>query len=318
MNDEYKVHSPEKMMFIINPQAKNGYCLKVWKKVEQELKEKNISYSAVRTEYRGHAGELAEFYAKKAGGQRLYLIAVGGDGTVHEVMNGSARHQNVTVGFIPGGSGNDFSRGFGIPEGLAESLNAIIKGNSVKADLGMIRHIDGKETYFINNMGAGFDALISRKVNSSKIKGILNQLSLGKFIYALFLVKELFTYKCFDLEIVIDGKKHLFKSAWFITISNQPFYGGGMKISPDANPFDGILNVTVVHNISRIKLLFVFVSVFKGKHIRFKEVAVLQGQNIGILSSHPIPAHADGEVLDSIPNSVSVCPKGLPIILGNV
>jgi diacylglycerol kinase (ATP) len=304
------------LIFIINPQAKNGYCLKVWGKVEQMLKEENISYSAFRTEYRGHARELAKIYAEQAGGQRVYLVAVGGDGTVHEVINGAFGHQNVTVGFIPGGSGNDFSRGFEIPKGPEESLTAMLKGIShpVKADIGMIRHIDGKKTYFINNMGAGFDALISRKVNSSKIKGILNKLTLGKFVYALFLVKELFFYKCSDLEIIIDGKKHQIRAAWFITISNQPFYGGGMKISPDANPFDGVLNVTVVHNISRIKLLLVFASVFKGRHIGFKEVTVLQGENIRIHSSHPIPAHADGEALGSTPVSASVCPEAIPII----
>ncbi|MCS0789748.1 diacylglycerol kinase family lipid kinase [Cytobacillus firmus] len=318
---EDKAHSREELKFIINPQAKNGSCLKVWKKVEQMLKEENIPFSAARTEYQGHARELAKIYAEQAGGQRLYLVAVGGDGTVHEVMNGAASHQNVTVGFIPGGSGNDFSRGFGIPKDPAESLKAILKGishSSVKADIGLIRHIDGKKTYFINNMGAGFDALISRKVNSSKMKGILNQLSLGKFVYALFLVKELFTYKCSDLEIVIDGQKFHFDSAWFITISNQPFYGGGMMISPDANPFDGILNVTVVHNISRIKILFVFASVFKGRHIEFKEVTVLQGQNVSIRSSHPIPSHADGEALGTTPISASVCPEVLPVIIGNV
>ncbi|MBN8200900.1 diacylglycerol/lipid kinase family protein [Bacillus sp. NTK034] len=319
---EDKAHSREELKFIINPQAKNGYCLKVGKKVELILKEENISYSAVRTEYQSHARELAKIYAEQAGGQRLYLVAVGGDGTVHEVMNGAAGHQNVTVGFIPGGSGNDFSRGFGVPKAPAESLKAILKGisshSSVKADIGMIRHIDGKKTYFINNMGAGFDALISRKVNSSKIKGILNQLSLGKFVYAIFLVKELFTYKCSDLEIAIGEKKLQFNSAWFITISNQPFYGGGMKISPDANPFDGILNVTVVHNISRLKLLFVFASVFKGRHIGFKEVTFLQGQNVSIRSSHPIPFHADGEALGSTPISASVCPEALPVIIGTV
>ncbi|KAF0815612.1 Transcription regulator [Bacillus sp. ZZV12-4809] len=308
------------LIFIINPQAKNGYCLKVWGKVEQMLKEENIYYSAYRTEYRGHARELAKIYAEQAGGQKMYLVAVGGDGTVHEVINGALGHQNVSVGFIPGGSGNDFSRGFNIPKDPKESLAAILKGisHSVKADIGMIRHIDGKKTYFINNMGAGFDALISRKVNSSKIKGILNQFSLGKFVYALFLVKELFFYKCADLEIFIDGKKHEIRAAWFVTISNQPFYGGGMKISPDANPYDGILNVTVVHNISRIKLLFVFASVFKGRHLGFKEVAVMQGKDICIHSSHSIPAHADGEALGSTPISASVCPEAIPVIRGCV
>ncbi|MBT2690513.1 diacylglycerol kinase family lipid kinase [Bacillus sp. ISL-47] len=305
-------------IFIINPQAKNGYCQKVWRKVEQVLQHENVPYSASRTEYRGHAKEMAEYYAEQACGQRLSIIAVGGDGTLHEVINGTAMYPNVTVGFIPGGSGNDFSRGFGVPKDPVAALIAILKGKdveTVRTDIGMVRHTGKNETYFINNMGAGFDAQISEKVNRSKMKGILNRLSLGKFVYALFLIKELFVYKCSTLEIEVDGRKQSFHSAWFVTVSNQPFYGGGMKISPDANPFDGILNLTIVHNISKFKLLFVFASVFKGKHVAFKEVAFLQGKTIRIRSSHPIPAHADGEPLGCTPLTVSVCRNELPVIL---
>lgn len=303
-------------IFIINPQAKNGYCQKIWLKIQQVLKQENITYSSSFTEYRGHAKELARSYAEKAGGKRLDLIAVGGDGTLHEVVNGAAMYPNVNVGFIPGGSGNDFSRGFALPKDPEAALNAIITGiQPVRADMGLIRHTGEKETYFINNMGAGFDAQIAKKVNSSKVKGLLNRLSLGKFVYVLFLIRELFTYKCSKLEVEIDGKKHFFDSAWFITVSNQPFYGGGMKISPNANPFDGILNLTVVHNISRVKLLFVFTSVFNGKHIALNEVAVFQGKEISIRSSQPIPAHADGEFLGFTPMTVSVCRNALPVLL---
>jgi YegS/Rv2252/BmrU family lipid kinase len=305
-------------IFIINPQAKNGYCQKVWKKVERVLQNEKISYSASCTEYSGHARKLARSYAEQGSGQRLCIIAVGGDGTLHEVVNGTAMYPNVTVGFIPGGSGNDFSRGFGIPKDPVAALFAILKGTdheTVRTDVGIIRHTGENATYFVNNMGAGFDAQISEKVNRSKIKRLLNRLSLGKFVYVLFLIKELFVYRCSALEIEIDGKKQSFDSAWFVTVSNQPFYGGGMKISPDANPFDGILNLTVVHNISKVKLLFVFTSVFKGKHVSFKEVAVLQGKTIRIRSSHPIPAHADGEPLGCIPLTVSVCGNAIPVIL---
>ncbi|WP_264803562.1 diacylglycerol/lipid kinase family protein [Cytobacillus sp. NCCP-133] len=318
INNNNAAANKSSVIFIINPQAKNGNCQKVWLKVKQVLEHESISYSACFTEYPGHAKEQARAFAEAAKGQRLDLIAVGGDGTLHEVVNGSALYPNVNIAFIPGGSGNDFSRGFGVPKKPVSALNEILKGvdyRPVKTDIGVIRHTGDKETYFINNMGAGFDAQVAEKVNSSKVKGLLNHFSLGKFVYVFFLVRELFTYKCSNLEIEIDGKKHSFGSAWFVTLSNQPFYGGGMKISPDANPFDGILNLTVVHNISKVKLLFVFATVFKGKHVAFEEVAVLEGKEITIRSSHSIPAHADGELLGTTPMSVSVCENALSVIL---
>ncbi|QED48994.1 diacylglycerol/lipid kinase family protein [Cytobacillus dafuensis] len=305
--------------FIINPQAKNGYCQKVWNRLEKILIEQKTSYMAFFTEYSGHAEEISQTIAAKAEGNRTTIIAVGGDGTMHEVLNGAALFSNVQVAFIPCGSGNDFSRGFGIPKKPSEALLSLLKElaqhNPIFVDTGKILTEDNKDIYFINNMGAGFDALISREVNRSRIKRLLNRFSLGKFVYVYFLLKNMFTYKPVSMDIKIDGRKYSFHSAWFVTVSNQPYYGGGMKISPDASPFDGVLNITVVHNLSRIKLLFVFITVFWGGHTKFKEVTALTGRSIKIHSSSALFAHADGEDIGYTPLKVSACHKALPVIL---
>lgn len=306
--------------FVINPQAKNGYCQKVWRKLEKILLEKNITYMAFFTEYSGHAKEITQMIARRAEGTEVIVVAVGGDGTMNEVINGAACLQNVKVAFIPGGSGNDFSRGFGVRKNPVHAFYELIERLEQEAtlvDTGKIMKKDKEDIYFVNNMGVGLDALVSRDVNRSKMKRVLNRLSLGKFVYVYFLMKNLFTYKCTTVEIKIDGKSYLFDSAWFVTVSNQPFYGGGMKISPDASPFDGLLNITVVHNVSRLKLLFLFITVFWGGHTSIKEVEMFIGRTVSIHSINPLYAHADGEDIGCSPLKIAACTRNLSLIISS-
>ncbi|WNS74648.1 diacylglycerol kinase family lipid kinase [Bacillus sp. DTU_2020_1000418_1_SI_GHA_SEK_038] len=307
--------------FIINPQAKNGDCQKVWRKLELILLEQKTPYMAFFTEYRGHAKDIVRSIAVKSERSQVMIIAVGGDGTMHEVINGAAPFHHVHVSFIPGGSGNDFSRGFNISKNPSKALITLLQQLEQEStdfvDIGKITIEDKKELFFINNMGAGFDALISKEVNHSRIKGILNRLSLGKFVYVYFLFKNLFTYKRTQIDINIDGNDYSFPSAWFVTVSNQPYYGGGMKISPDASPYDGTFNITVVNNLSRIKLLLIFITVFWGGHTGFKEVSLLTGKNIKINSDTPLHVHADGEDIGSTPVITTACQKKLPVVLNS-
>lgn len=306
----------EQIYFIINPKAGNGSCLKIWKRLEPELKNKNISYLAFFTEYQGHANSIAATIAT-GDHEKKILIAVGGDGTMHEVMNGMIKYKNIILGFIPGGSGNDFCRGFQIPSEPAEALEVIFRlmnKEVVSIDIGDITMQDQAKHYFINNMGAGFDALISYEVNQSCMKVLLNKLSMGRLIYSYFLLKKLFTYKCSTIDLSIDGKKHIFEHTWFVTVSNQPYYGGGMKIAPRSVPDDGIFDITVVHQLSRLKLLVVFISVFWGKHIHFKEVKTFKGSFVSIQTNSPLYVHADGEFIGYTPLTIYLHSKALKVL----
>ncbi|PLR83839.1 diacylglycerol/lipid kinase family protein [Bacillus sp. V33-4] len=310
-----------KIYFIVNPRAGNGRCQIVWNKIEMELQEKHIAYLAFFTEYPGHAKELAQSIAKNSDGADIVLAAVGGDGTLHELINGAVAYQNVRIGFIPGGSGNDFSRGFSIPKNPLNALTILLRQRKSPPryiDIGKIVNEQQHETYFVNNMGAGFDALVSDAANSSPLKGILNRLSIGRLIYVYILLKTLVSFRRSPLELTVDGKEYRFNSVWFVTVSNQPFYGGGMKIAPDAMPDDGLLNVTVVHSLPRWKLLLVFGTVFYGGHLRFKEVDSFKGRTVTINSASPYMVHADGEIIGKTPIQVQVCPAVLPISARNL
>ncbi|MEH6905474.1 diacylglycerol/lipid kinase family protein [Neobacillus drentensis] len=306
----------KEIYFIVNPKAGNGHCFTIWERVERQLKVKKVPYLAFFTEFPGHANILARQIALKNPEQKM-IIAVGGDGTMHEVVNGAVKERHITLGFIPGGSGNDFSRGFQVPVDPVEALEMILrlaKQTGQPIDVGKVTMNDSHEHYFINNMGAGFDATISYEVNQSRMKALFNKLSLGRMVYVYFLLKKLFTYKTSTIDLSIDGGKHIFEQTWFVTVSNQPFYGGGMKIAPAAEPDDGLFDITIVQRLSRWKLLLVFVSVFWGKHIYFKEVKTYRGRDVSIHSQVKLFVHADGEHIGFTPLDINLQASALQVL----
>lgn len=306
----------EKMYFIVNLHARNGKCQKVWKQIEQQLTEKQIPFRVCLTEYSGHAVELTRRIALNEPYEAKIIVAVGGDGTLHEVVNGAMGMSNITIGFIPGGSGNDFSRGFDIPKDPQKALEFILREKSKTIiDTGE-GSLQNKKHYFINNLGVGFDALISKEANQSKLKAKLNLFSLGSLAYAFIVIKSLFTYKCTDMVITIDEQELKFEQVWFTTIANQVYFGGGMKIAPNASATDGLLDIIIVHNLSRWKLLFVFISVFWGGHTGFQEVYMGKGKKVSIKSEKPVFVHADGEIIGETPINIQVASHSHSVFAG--
>lgn len=302
--------------FIVNLQARNGRCQRVWRTIEDQLEELSVPYQVYFTEYQGHAVELTTSIIHEANANSIIIVVVGGDGTLHEVVNGAVHRSNISIGFIPGGSGNDFSRGFQIPKNPKDALALILEGRfQTVVDTGKIC-MGEEQSYFINNMGVGFDATICKEVNQSKLKAKLNRLSLGSLVYAIVLIKLLFTYKCSDMRVNIDGLEKSFENVWFVTIANQIYFGGGMKISPEASVTDGLLDLTIVQNLSRWKLLFVFITVFWGGHTQFREVKTFTGKSISIYGDEQVLIHADGEVIGKAPVKVDVCEHSLRVLAG--
>ncbi|MFS0864496.1 diacylglycerol/lipid kinase family protein [Fredinandcohnia sp. 179-A 10B2 NHS] len=307
------------LFFIVNTKAGNGRSLKVWNKVKQELEKNNIKYRSFLTKYPTHAEELARQIGSMFEEKIDAVIAVGGDGTLHEVLNGMVYYPDVKVGYIPAGSGNDFSRGFHVPNSPLDALSLIVRNRKSKGkffDIGKCK-VKGvtKTHYFVSNMGAGFDAAVAKLTNESKMKKYLNKIHLGSLSYVGAVFRQLFTYRLTDVSITIDGQPYTYENVWFVTISNQPYYGGGMKIAPMAITTDGLLDITIVHNLSRVKLLFVFVTVFFGKHTNFKEVSQLKGAKVSIESSESMLVHADGELIGQMPLQAEILHKKIPFIV---
>ena len=285
-------------VFIINPKAGNGKGLKIVENYIRDHKQLNGEIKTYYTEYEGHATKLAEQIASLYEHQIKLLFVVGGDGTIYEVVNGLKKHPNIPISFCPVGSGNDFARGCQTPLNPKEHIEFSLDKNELNPYwLGTFRtNLKNVSDYdlFASSLGFGFDAEVAERVNKSRFKKVLNSLRLTFLIYVIGLIVTIFLFKPKDLTLTIDGEKKQLSNVWLLTVSNHPYFGGGMKIAPTAKINEHHFTVTIVHQISRIKLLFLFITVFFGTHTKLKEVEQFQASHLSILSEQSLTYHADG------------------------
>ncbi|MGE7604620.1 diacylglycerol/lipid kinase family protein [Peribacillus sp. NPDC097675] len=283
----------ETIYFIVNPVAGNKGSMIIWEKAEDILISENVSYEVFFTEAKGQALRWTKEILMQTN-QKTRIIAVGGDGTLHEVINGAAAFPHAVIGSIPGGSGNDYVRGVQKTTDLEEALSLFFCDVSKSLDIGQYK-TKGHTGYFMNSIGIGIDAEITYEVDRSPLKKWFNFLKAGKLIYLFIFIRKLFTYKPGPMELTIDGKRRRFEKVWFIVIANQPYFGGGMKISPKSKLDDGIFEVLAVHDLSLLKVLTVFLTVLWGGHLNIKNVDSFSGNVISVKDFRAAKVQADGE-----------------------
>nr|WP_289038154.1 diacylglycerol kinase family protein [uncultured Allobacillus sp.] len=285
-------------VFIINPTAGKGKGQKIVEEFLTEHPQLKDRCKTFHTKYEGHATSLAEQIVAMHQERMKQLVVVGGDGTFYEVLNGLKDYPTIPLAFVPVGSGNDFARGLKTSLNPKRQLNALFAGMKGKPYWFGTYRTDllakNRLKLFASTIGFGFDAEITERVNASRYKRFLNKLHLSFLIYIIGILATLISFQPKTFEAKIDGKSHRFENVWLITLSNHPYFGGGMKIAPKAKNNQQHFSITVVHNISKIKLLFLFLSIFVGKHTRFKEVEELTGSRIEINSSKELSYQADG------------------------
>ncbi|MEC1396271.1 diacylglycerol/lipid kinase family protein [Peribacillus simplex] len=288
-------HLNETVYFIVNPMAGNEESLNIWKKAEGILKSKAVPHEVFFTREKGHALRLTK---EILSGTNLdtRMIAVGGDGTINEMINGAIGFPHAIIGSLAAGSGNDYVRGIQKTESVEEALSLFLDNAFSAIDIGQFE-TNGKVGYFVNSLGMGIDAEISDEADRSPLKKWFNFVRAGKLIYLFIFIKKLFTYKPSCMELIVDGDRHLLKKVWFIVIANQPYFGGGMKISPMSRLDDGRLNVIAVHDITLLKLLTVFVTVFWGGHLNIKNVDSFSGKMIKMKNQGSVKVQSDGEIV---------------------
>lgn len=300
--------------FIVNPNSRSGKGLSVWTLIQKELELRAVRYQVYMTKYVGHAARLSRRISSQADSDTsICLIAVGGDGTVQEVLTGIINIENIILGFIPVGSGNDFRHGMMLPRDPVDALHVILKKEHIGyMDLPKIRE-GGHTSRFGVSAGIGFDAAVCQNAGISPLKKYLNKIRLGKLIYVFVAVRELFFTKPEAMKICLDGERMFtYSKVYFAAIMNQKYEGGGFCFCPDAAPDDGFLDLIIVEGIPKLKFLFCLPMAFWGKHTHFHGIHILRGKSINISSDLPRIVHKDGEA-QYTENEISVSLEKTPL-----
>lgn len=291
---------------VVNPAAGGGRSAKLAGPALAELREKGLKIDVVASTGAGHAIELArEAYEQ---GYRNF-IAVGGDGTAHEILNGVYRdgggNDRIALGFLPLGTGNSFLRDF-TKDGAKASLEALIKGRKRSVDLICLTHAQGR-IYSFNLLSLGFTADVGALTNRYfKPFGYLGYL-LGVFVRIVQLRRRAFRLRCDD-DKDWDETRCL-----FLSFNNSKFTGGTMLIAPQADPTDGLIEFVRWGPISRIGLLRMLPKLYDGTHIQHPLAARRSVRRIEFGTRVPVDVLIDGEIaalecisLDIIPAAVDI------------
>lgn len=306
---------PHKIKLILNPMADMGRAWKVandLRPIAQEFKG-DLSWSG--TVYPTHAIELAKQAAEE--GCDL-IIAMGGDGTVHEVMNGLmqvAAEKRPVMAVVPIGSGNDFAYSIGITQKSAHALAHALKAENIKpVDIGLMTDEHGRKEYFDNTLGIGFDAVVTIRSHKLPIvKGFLMYLT--AVIQTIVLNHNPARVKIETDSEAWDG------STLMVTLCNGPREGGGFMLSPESKNNDGKMEYVIVDKVSRATMFRLVPEFMKGTHMRFKQVRMGAFKKFALSSDLPLYIHADGEVFTSFGSnlkkvSFEILPQALKVVHG--
>ena len=294
---------------IVNPVAGANATYRKWPKIRSLLHYIGLPFEFQYTEGVGHAIELAR--AAASSGCR-FLVAVGGDGTVNEVANGillSEELNKATIGIISTGTGSDFIRSAGIDRDYIKACSSLTSLRRRLIDVGVVEyHRDGRthERYFVNSAGIGFDAAVVETSNHlPKFMG-------GTIPYVIGLLKSLVGYRNKSVTIKVEDREES-KRILSVVVANGCYFGGGMRVAPQADISDGLLDVITVGDMGKLELLRAFPTIYKGTHIHHPKVGMEKATRISIESPEKFLVHADGEFLGEGPVSFRLMPSALSI-----
>lgn len=288
------------LAMIVNPNAGRKFGSRVAKKVESKLLESGLTVEIFYSSYPGESLSIAKSLNQHdwAG-----VIAVGGDGTLFEVINGLSLGNSeiiIPVGQIPVGSGNSYLRDLDIVS-IDDAVKPIISGSFRQVDLGFFS-CDAGSFRFINLIGAGFVSNVARRAEKYKIFG-----SRG---YLLGVFEEIIRLEPTPIQMMVDDEI-VERNAVFVEICNARFTGGNMLMAPSAEIDDGLLDIVIMKATSRLRALTILPKLFAGNHIHTPEIEVFRGKKIKLESERPMALTPDGETFGYTPLEVGIEHKGL-------
>jgi diacylglycerol kinase (ATP) len=234
------------------------------------------------------------------------LMVTGGDGVVSNALQVLAG-TDIPLGIIPAGTGNDHAREFGLPTKDPEAAaDIVVDGWTETIDLGRTRDANGVEKWFGTVAATGFDSLVTDRANRMSWPH-------GRLRYYIAMLAELSQLRMLPFRLVLDGTQEIDADITLAAFGNTRSYGGGLLICPNADPTDGLLDITMAHSASRTKLVRLFPTVVKGTHVDLDEVTTARAKSIHV-ECPGINVYADGDFACPLPAEISAVPAALQIL----
>jgi diacylglycerol kinase (ATP) len=297
---------PDAPLVIVNPTAGNGRAARGLPWIRERLEPRPEARIEV-TARRGDAERIAAG-AGKSGHDRI--VVVGGDGTVQEVVNGMLEAgEPVGLGLVPLGSGNDLARSLGLPSELGSAWRIAVGERSHVIDVGRATNGSGATRWFASAGGIGFDAQVAAAMAARR------GWQAGRAGYLLTALDELRRFSNRSVRLSLDGVEHS-ADVLLVAIANGAYYGGGMRIAPDARPDDGLLDVCIVGDISRLTALRQLPNLYRGTHVHHHQVRMARARHINIDGDPDGLVHLDGEPFGALPLDVRIVPRVLQVARG--
>lgn len=283
---------------IINPHAKGGKAAKLRQKVEKILRERGAEFSVHETKAPKDAIEIAKKLSQSGA---TTIVAVGGDGTVHEVLNG-IDCEKVNLGIIPLGSGNDFIEAAGIPLKTEDAIDVLLSCSAKPTDYMVCDGVRG-----INIIGTGIDVDILKRCKASKILR-------GKLQYLWSLIISLIKFKFYKFGIVEENGEKRSAEALIACVGNGSRFGGGIKMCPGAEIDDGKLDFVIAGKLKKIKIPYAFIKLMQGKILEQDFTKKKYAEHVKIEFDGPVTVQIDGELYDDLKFDLSIVKGGLKLI----
>jgi YegS/Rv2252/BmrU family lipid kinase len=293
-------------VFLVNPASANGSTGRRWPEIARRAAAAGLEGDALFSE---RPGDLARLAREAATGGASLLVVVGGDGSVNEVATGLAElEEPPPVAVVPRGTGWDFVRTFDIPRDVERAVAVALAGAERRIDLGLVRYRtwsgDDGRAVFANVASAGMSGAIAQRANETT-KALGGKAS---YLWATFAVFA--GWSATDVHVTVDGERR--EARMFdVVVANGRFFGGGMKICPEAEPDDGLFDVLTIGDVTKRDLVVTMPKIYRGTHLPHPKAELLRGRVVSVESDEPLPIQLDGEQPGTTPVRFEVRPRAL-------
>ncbi|AYW51193.1 diacylglycerol kinase [Tetragenococcus halophilus] len=289
---------------LINPAAGGGNGQRVGKQIISLMEEKQLQFTVMQTKYPSHEAEIASeltasvlfsWNTKEDSVSFPLLIVIGGDGTLHQVINYLT--SQIPIAYIPAGSGNDFARSLGLLQSPAKILEDILQ-TSRPRKLSVLSYYEKNSdihSLCVNNIGVGLDAAIVHATNHSGAKQQLNMYKLSALSYVKTALGVLFRQKGFPISIECNHQTYYFEHAFLCTATNHPYFGGGVKIAPMANVYESEVELVVVERLPMLKIFYLIILLGFQRHVNSKYFYRFKANRIHLKTFNKQFLQKDGE-----------------------